>query len=257
MAIGAYEPSDDGNLLAYTADNTGYRQYTLQIKDLRTGKLLPDHVERVDGVEWASDNKTVFYVTEDAVTKRHDKFFRHTVGTDASELFTTEPDEIFDIGVGRTHDREFILLEAASKTSTEVRYLPGGQPDWRRWRFCSRANQITNTAPNMAATCFISGPTRARRISAWSPRPTPIRGKRIGRNSSPTGRSVKIERIEPFANHLVVEEWENGLQQIEVVDLKTQQRQTHPVSGAGVRRGAWAITSFSIRQSCATTTSRW
>src|SRR5437879_11341568 len=50
MSLGAYDVSDDGNLLAYTADNTGFRQFTLAVKDLRTGKLLVDHAERVDSV---------------------------------------------------------------------------------------------------------------------------------------------------------------------------------------------------------------
>ena len=42
MSVGAFAPSDDGNLLAYSTDNTGYRQYTLQIKNLTTGELLPE-----------------------------------------------------------------------------------------------------------------------------------------------------------------------------------------------------------------------
>jgi len=42
MSIGLFQPSDDGNLLAYSTDNTGYRQYVLQIKDLRTGLLFPE-----------------------------------------------------------------------------------------------------------------------------------------------------------------------------------------------------------------------
>jgi len=79
MSVGAFVPSDDGNLLAYTTDNTGYRQYMLQVKDLRTGQLLPERIERVTSVVWATDSKTLFYVTEDAVTKRSDKFFRHVL----------------------------------------------------------------------------------------------------------------------------------------------------------------------------------
>jgi len=67
-------PSDDNTLLAYTTDTTGYRQYTLQIKDLRTGKLLPEKFERVDEVVWSTDNKTLFFVTENDVTKRQDEF---------------------------------------------------------------------------------------------------------------------------------------------------------------------------------------
>src|SRR5229473_2392960 len=46
MALGAYAASDDGNLLAYSTDNTGFRQYTLQVKDLRTGELLPERIEK-------------------------------------------------------------------------------------------------------------------------------------------------------------------------------------------------------------------
>src|SRR6185369_3591419 len=102
MSVGAFTPSDDGNLLAYSTDNTGYRQYLLQVKDLRTGELLPEKMERVTSVAWATDNKTLFYVTEDATTKRSDKFFRHALGTDKFDLVYDEKDELFDIGVGRS-----------------------------------------------------------------------------------------------------------------------------------------------------------
>ena len=65
MALGALTVSDDGNLLAYTTDTTGFRQYTLHIKDLRTGELLPDRAERVGSVVWTTDNRTLFYSVED------------------------------------------------------------------------------------------------------------------------------------------------------------------------------------------------
>ena len=81
MSLGSFDVSDDGNLLAYTTDNTGFRQYTLAVKDLRTGKTLVDHAERVGSVAWANDNKTIFYTVEDAVTKRSYQLYRHAVGT--------------------------------------------------------------------------------------------------------------------------------------------------------------------------------
>jgi oligopeptidase B len=91
----------------------------LQVKDLRTGELFPERIERVNSVSsWANDNKTLFYVTEDAVTKRSDKFFRHVLGTDKNDLVYEEKDELFDIGTGRTRDKAVIFLEAFSKTST-------------------------------------------------------------------------------------------------------------------------------------------
>src|ERR1700730_12309344 len=93
MSVGSFAPSDDGTLLAYSTDNTGYRQYTLLIKNLRTGELLPEKIERVDNLAWATDNKTFFYVTEDAVTKRSDKMWRHVLGSDKYELLYDEKDE--------------------------------------------------------------------------------------------------------------------------------------------------------------------
>ena len=70
--------------MAYTIDYTGFRQYALHVKDLRTGQTLPDTTERVTSLAWAADNKTLFLVTEDAVTKRSDKLWRHVLG--AKEL---------------------------------------------------------------------------------------------------------------------------------------------------------------------------
>ena len=129
MSVGTFSVSDDGNLLAYSTDNNGYRQYTLQVKDLRTGQMLAEKIERVTSVVWANDNKTFFYVTEDAVTKRSDKFYRHVVGTDKYDLVFDEKDELFDIGVGRSRDKAVIFLQAFSKTSTESRYLMASEPN--------------------------------------------------------------------------------------------------------------------------------
>src|ERR1700761_686836 len=80
LALGAVSVSDDGNLVAYTTDTTGFRQYTLHIKDLRTGEVLADTAERVGSVVWATDNRTIFYSVEDEETKRQFQLFRHTVG---------------------------------------------------------------------------------------------------------------------------------------------------------------------------------
>ena len=80
FSIGGYDVSDDGHLLAYSTDTTGFRQYELHVKELRTGKILPDKAERVTSVAWANDNKTLFYTQEDAVTKRSNKFLRHRLG---------------------------------------------------------------------------------------------------------------------------------------------------------------------------------
>ena len=84
MAVGGMTVSPDGCKLAYSTDNTGFRQYTLHIRDLKTGKDLADTAERVGSIAWAADSRTLFYTTEDEVTKRHDHVFRHRLGDSAS-----------------------------------------------------------------------------------------------------------------------------------------------------------------------------
>jgi len=128
MAIGAMSVSPNGNLLAYTTDNTGFRQYTLHLLDLTTGVDLTDSAERVGSVAWAADSATLFYTTEDEVTKRHDRLFRHTVGTSETNLVFEELDERFNVGLGQTRDRKYIFLEAGSHTTSECRYLPSATP---------------------------------------------------------------------------------------------------------------------------------
>ena len=125
MSLGAMAISADGWLLAYSTDNTGYRQYTLHMRDLRTGDHLPDTAERVGSLTWAADSRTLFYTTEDEQTKRQDKVWRHLVGEKAEtdRLIYEEADERFNLGIGRTRDGKFLLLEAGSHTTSETRFL--------------------------------------------------------------------------------------------------------------------------------------
>jgi oligopeptidase B len=134
MSLGAYNVSDDGNLLAYTTDNTGFRQYSLAVKDLRTGKLLPDHAERVGSVVWANDNKTIFYTVEDDTTKRQYQVYRHTAGTSGSDkLAYEEKDEKFHVYAAKTRSKAYIVLFSASHATSEARYIPAGEPaaEWK------------------------------------------------------------------------------------------------------------------------------
>ena len=135
LAVGASTVSDDGNLLAFSTDNKGFRQYTLHAKDLRTGELLSERVERVGSIVWAADNRTLFYTVEDEEQKRQFQLYRHVLGTPHSEdvLIYEETDERFNIGAGRTRDRQYIILESASHTTSEEQFLRADNPTgtWR------------------------------------------------------------------------------------------------------------------------------
>jgi oligopeptidase B len=131
MAVGEMTVSPDGNLLAYSTDNTGFRQYTLHVRDLRTGVDLPDTAERVGAVAWAADSATLLYTTEDEVTKRHDHVFRHRLGdaTAKDVVVYEEKDERFNLAVGKTRDGKYLLMEAGSHTTSECRFLSAETPD--------------------------------------------------------------------------------------------------------------------------------
>ena len=128
MSIGGTDITDDGRWLAYSVDHTGFRQYTLHIKDLVTGEVLPGTVERTGSIVWAADNRTLFYTVEDEEQKRQYQLWRHTLGTEhsADQLVFEEPDERFNLAVGRTRDGKFLIMEAGSHTTTESRFLATG-----------------------------------------------------------------------------------------------------------------------------------
>ena len=168
LSLGVYTVSDDGNLLAYSLDYTGFREYTLFVKDLRTAALLPDRVEKVSSVAWAADPAVVFYVTEDHA-KRPYRLLRHRLGAKPLQdaLLYEETDELFRLGVWRSRSKAFIFAGSESITSTESRYLSAGGPDGDLAKSSPRARRITSTTWTTAATSSTSAPTAAAATSAW------------------------------------------------------------------------------------------
>jgi oligopeptidase B len=117
------------NLLAYTIDYTGFRQYALQVKDLRDGRTLPDTTERVTSVAWAADNRTLFLTTEDAVTKRSDKLWRHALGERAFDAALRREGRALRYRPRRrraTGGTWFLAIEA--KDTSECRFLRADEP---------------------------------------------------------------------------------------------------------------------------------
>jgi oligopeptidase B len=127
FALGAYDVSLDAGLLAFSTDLTGFREYTLQVKDLRSGALLPLRVEKTRSVAWANDSRTLFYVQEDEA-KRACRLYRHVLGTRTHELVYEEPDVRFSIGIGQSRSRAWLFLTSHSATTSEVHYLSAERP---------------------------------------------------------------------------------------------------------------------------------
>ncbi|MEO8701126.1 MAG: S9 family peptidase [Kofleriaceae bacterium] len=126
--VGNYSVSPNGKLLAWAEDTVGRNQFTLRVKDLATGTLLPDTAANMSGaLAWANDDRTLFYGGKDELTLRADRVMRHVLGG-AHELVHLEADASFYVGVGTTKSHRYITIGMRSTTSAEYRIIDADQP---------------------------------------------------------------------------------------------------------------------------------
>ena len=221
FAIGSFSISDDGNLLAFSTDTNGYRQYTLQIKDLRTGEILPNKIERVTSANWSNDGKYLFVTTEDETSKRSDQFWRHDLAANKNTLVYEEKDALFNLYGGRSRDKKMLFLSSIAKTMRETRYLPGDKPlgDWKV--VLPREKDHEYSVDYYAGEFYILTNKNAenfRVVRAPVENPSEKNWKDfIGHNPA-----IKIEDIDFFKDYAVVSEIENGLEYLKVLGLKTK-----------------------------------
>jgi oligopeptidase B len=218
FSLGAYAISDDGHLLAYSTDITGFREYTLYVKDLRTGAFLPGTIEKVASVAWAADNMTIFYVTEDEA-KRPYRFWRHRPGIAGSDLIYEETDQLFRIGVDRSRSRAFLFLGAGSFTSSEWRYLPAHEPAGVWQMMMPREKDHEYAVDHGGNRLYIrtngGGLRNFRLVAAPVDDPRPERFTEL----VPHRESVMLEDVEVFDSHFIVHEREGGLLRLHITVL--------------------------------------
>jgi oligopeptidase B len=212
FSIGATDISDDGRWLAYTTDTTGFRQYTLHIKDLETGETLADEVERVGAVAWAADNRTLFYTVEDEEQKRQFQLWRHELATahTGDALVYQDDDERFNIAVGRTRDGEFLVLESASHITTESRVLRADEPLGEFTLIAPRIDDQEYSIDHRDGLWFIRTNDKGRNFRlVTAPVETPGREhwtERIAHRDA-----IMLEDVDLFAGFFVAWEREDGL----------------------------------------------
>jgi oligopeptidase B len=231
LGLGVFEISDDDRLLAYSTDNTGFRQYTLQIKDLQTEDTLPFRAERVTSAVWASDNRTLFYTVEDEVTKRSHRLYRHTLGeTDDDLLLFEENDERFRIEIDRTRSRAYLTLLIASHTTSEVRFLDAGDPTAAFRLIAPREDAHEYyvehhpelghwgaglPSPGVFLIRTNSGGRTFRLVTAPIDAPQRSNWKEL----IPNRPAVMLSAAEPFRSQLVLFEREGGLPFLRIIPL--------------------------------------
>src|SRR5579862_7733561 len=221
MSVREFEVSSDGNLLAYSFDNTGFRQFQLAVKDLRTGKTLTDHAERVGSVVWANDSNTIFYTQEDAVSKRQYRLYRHTVAsTSPDTLVYEEPDERFDVYAFKTRSEKFIFMMSVSHTTTEARYIPANDTS-QDWKILEPRKQGVEYYPDQNADSFYIRVKDTGRNFRLVRTPTTDPGSKNWHEVVAQSPDIMLDDIDLFRNFCVFYQRENGLPQIRVTDLRT------------------------------------
>ncbi len=231
LGLGTYTVSDDTHLLAYSLDVTGFREYTLYVKDLRTGEVLPDRVEKTGSVNWAADNKTLFYTVEDDA-KRDYRLYRHALGQTDDTLIYEETDALYRLGVGRSRSKAYLFMTSESSTTTEVRYLKASEPDadWTLLR--PRETDHRYYADHRGEQFFI----RTDKVSTVKDAKNfrivtaPVTAPNDWTEFLPHDPAITREDIDLFARYAVISEREGGLEQLRVINLEANDahRMTFP-----------------------------
>jgi oligopeptidase B len=220
FSIDEYSVSDDGNLLAFTIDTSGFRQYDLHVKDLRTGKTLPDGAERVTAIAWGADNRTLFYGQEDPVTKRWHRVYRYVLGSNQPEVLYEEKDEQYDAWVYRTRSRAYVVVASSSATTSEAWVVDAAKP----------AGPLVSVAPRRegheyyldhAGDHFLIRTNDRGRNFRLVTAPVASPGEANWKEVVAQRDDVMLEDVEAFAGHTVLVEREKGLAQLRVMDAKT------------------------------------
>ena len=218
MSVTDIEVSDDANLVAYLTDDTGYRQYTLHVKDLRTGKVTENIATRVGAVEWGKDNKTLLYATENDA-KRQNRVFRHVLGTNEHTLVFEEKDELYDVWVERSRSGEWLFIISDSKTTSEARLIPASKPDSAPMVMVPRKTDHKYYPDHRGDLFYImtnDAGINYRVVTA----PVSDYAQKNWKELVGYRKPVRIESVDLFKDHMVLNLREGGLSHLEVYDLR-------------------------------------
>ncbi|MFF5054123.1 S9 family peptidase [Micromonospora sp. NPDC000663] len=218
FSLGAFDVSPDGRWLAYSIDFSGDERFTLRVKDLTTGELLPDEVpDTFYGTAWSSDASVLFYVTVDDAW-RPNRVWRHTVGSASADdvVVHQEDDERFWVGVELTRSEKFVLIDIHSKVTSEVLVIPAGNPTGAPAVVAPRRQGVEYAVEhhghrflilhNDGAEDFALAFTSADAPGDWVPLIEHTPGTRL-------------EAVDAFANHLVVSLRTDGLTGLRVLPV--------------------------------------
>ncbi len=225
FALGAAGVSPDGNVLAYSVDLVGDERYTMRFRDLRTGTQYDDEIVGIGaGVTWATDSRTVYYVTVDEAW-RPDTVWRHrlSAGLRAEKVFH-EPDERFWVAAGRTRSDAYVVIASGSAITSEIRYADAADPEAdfipvlpRREGVEYSVEHAVVGGENRFLILHNDGAVNFTLVEA------PVADPTTQRTLIPHREDVRLDGVDAFAGHLVISYRREALPRI----------QLWPIDGSG------------------------
>jgi oligopeptidase B len=211
--------SEDNKWVAFGVDLVSRRQYTIQIKNLETGEILPVKLENTTGGStWAGDNKTLFYTRKDAQTLRSDKIYKHTLGTDASTdtMVFHEKDDTFNTFVYKEKSKKYLVIGSSSTLTSEYQILDAKNPNGEFKIFQKRTRGLEYSISHYGDSFYIV--TNKDKATNFKLMKTPETATAAENWTDLIGhrKDVLLEGIEIFKDYLVVEERSNGLNKIQI-----------------------------------------
>jgi oligopeptidase B len=212
--------SDDNQWIAFGVDTVSRRQYTIQIKNLQSGEILPVKIENTTGgATWASDNQTLFYSRKDEVTLRSDTIFKHKLGTKSEEdaLVFYEKDETFDVSVYKSKSKKYLLINSSSTLTTEYRIVLAATPDAKFKVFQKRTRGLEYSISHFGSHFYIlTNKDKATNFKLMiTDEDKPLKDNWV--DLIPHREDVLLEDIDIFKDYLVVSERSEGLNKIRIM----------------------------------------
>ncbi|PIB32019.1 oligopeptidase B [Gaetbulibacter sp. 5U11] len=218
--LGGISISPDNTLVSYSIDTVSRRQYTLYIKNLVTNEIFEDKIENTTGSStWANDNKTLFYSKKDEVTLRSDTIYKHKLGQNSIDdtVVFHEEDDTFNTFVYKTKSKKYLVIGSSSTKTTEYRFLDANTPDGEFKIFQERERNLEYSIAHYQNNFYIitnkDGATNFKLQKVEESNTDKANWEDV----IPHRKDVLLEDIEIFKDYLIVNERENGLNQLRII----------------------------------------
>ncbi len=223
---GDVEVSPDQRIVAWTAETTGGERYELRFHDIVARTDLPDIVPNCYyGLAWANDNRTMFYTRPDDAMRPY-QVWRHELGGDHRDdvLVYEDPDDRYDVSLGRTRSGGWIVVLSVSRITTEAWVVPADDPHAPARCVEPRRDGIEyyldhHLHPTAGDRFLITTNEGGAENFHLCAAPVVTPGREHWSVVVPHDPSARLARVECFRDHLLLYERADGLERLRVLTV--------------------------------------